>query len=264
MKGLEQIEMLRKEIDECDKSLIKTFERRMELVMEILDYKRQNKLPILHSQREGEIIERALGSLNEKEFVEEVECFLNEILRMSRKLQSKKLFPYNIILIGFMGVGKSTVAKKLAKALEMKTVDSDTIIEEKMGMSITDIFKKNGESFFRKIEKDVIKDLSALNNTIISCGGGVVLDKENIINLRRNGKVILLQAEPKTIYERLKQDNSRPVLQGSKSLEGIEKLLDERKIAYDSSADIIIKTDNQSVEEISTKIIKRLYEMDEY
>ncbi len=163
-----------------------------------------------------------------------------------------------------MGVGKSSVGKKLSKKKKKKKIDTDAMIEEKMGMSITDIFEKQGEEFFRKIERNVIKELSTIDNTILSCGGGVVLDKENVINLKKNGRIILLQAEPTTIYERIKQDNTRPILNGAKSLENIKELLKRRDTAYKGSADIIIKTDNQTLEEISTEIIVKLYDMDKY
>lgn len=259
-----KIEELRQEIDKCDKLLIEVFQRRMELVMGILQNKRENKLPIFHFQREQEILERALSNLDEEHYSNEVEDFLRNILKISRKLQSQKLFPYNIVLIGFMGTGKSTVGKKLSQKLAMEYIDTDALIQERTGMSINEIFQNYGESYFRDIEKDVIAEVSNMKNTIILCGGGVVLNKENIIALRKKGKIILLKAEAATIYGRIKEDDTRPLLNGQMALETIEKLLQKRKETYKDASDIIIETDNKTVEEISTEIINKLYLMDEY
>lgn len=259
-----KIEKLRQEIDKCDKLLIEVFQRRMELVMGILQNKRENKLPIFHFKREQEIIERALSNLDEEHYSNEVEDFLRNILKISRKLQSQKLFPYNIILIGFMGTGKSTVGKKISQKLAMEYIDTDVLIQERTGMSINEIFQNYGESYFRNIEKNVIAEVSNMKNTIILCGGGVVLNKENIIALRKKGKIILLKAEAATIYGRIKEDDTRPLLNGQMALETIEKLLQKRKETYKDASDIIIETDNKTVEEISTEIINKLYLMDEY
>ncbi|SNS81316.1 shikimate kinase /chorismate mutase [Anaerovirgula multivorans] len=261
---LDQIDVLRKEIDECDKALVQIFQRRMELVMEVLDNKRKNNLPILHAQREQQILEKALSNLNESHFADEVEHLLREILKISRGLQSKKLFPYNIVLVGFMGTGKSTVGRDLSRKLEMGCRDTDAMIQEKAGMSIKEIFKKFGEAHFRKLEKEVVAEVSQLKNTIIFCGGGVVLKEENVENLRQNGKIILLTAQPETLYERISQDDTRPVLKGQMSLEGIRSLLKQRNQAYNDSADVAIQTDDKSVDEISTQIITKLYAMDQH
>lgn len=261
---LDQIDVLRKEIDECDKALVQIFQRRMELVMDILEHKRKNNLPILHSQREKEIIQKSLSYLNEGHYAGEIEHLMREILKVSRKLQSEKLFPYNIALVGFMGTGKSTVGKDLSRKLEMGYMDTDAMIQEKMGMTIKEIFKRYGEAHFRKLEKEVVAEVSEAKNTIILCGGGVVLKQENVENLRKHSKVILLKAQPETLYERIRQDDTRPVLKGQMSLEGIRDLLEKRKEAYNESADMTIQTDDKSVDEISTQIITQLYAMDQY
>ena len=260
---LEKIEELRREIDECDNALVQIFERRMSLVLEILENKKKNALPILHTQREEEIITKALSNLNEENYNKEVEWLLREVLKISRSLQSKKLFPYNIVLIGFMGTGKSTVGRDLARKLEMGYKDTDAMIQEKMGMSISNIFEKHGEAFFRDIESKVVEEVSSSANTIIFCGGGVVLNKKNVENLRKNGRVVLLKAQPETILKRLHEDETRPVLKGYFSLEGLQELMNQRNQAYNDSADITIDTDNISIDEISTRIIGQLYEIDQ-
>ncbi|ABR46876.1 chorismate mutase [Alkaliphilus metalliredigens QYMF] len=260
---MEIIEELRKEIDECDRVLMKTFEKRMELVMKILENKRKNNLPIFHAQREQEIMEKALRNINGEQYVQEAEQFLQGIMKLSRSIQSKNLFPYNIVLAGFMGTGKSTVGRDLSQKLEMRYVDTDAMIEERMGMTIKKIFKEYGEAYFRKLEEELVAEVSHLKNTIIFCGGGVVLKGQNVSNLKLNGRVILLQAEPENIYQRIKQDDTRPVLKDQMSLEGIENLLKQRNKAYSESADMVIQTDDKTVDEISTEIITKLYAMNQ-
>ncbi|SDJ96764.1 shikimate kinase [Natronincola ferrireducens] len=255
------IEELRKEIDGCDMALVEIFQRRMKLVLEILENKRKNNLPVLHPQREEEIIEKVLKNLKEDTFAHEVEDLLMKIFKISRRIQSEKLFPHNIVLIGFMGVGKSTIGRDLSRQLEMKYVDTDQLIEERVGMPIKEIFEKYGQAFFRDLEKNIIEEVSGSKNKIIICGGGVVLNPENIRSLRRYGKTILLKAKAATIYDRISQEDSRPVLKGRMSLEGIEQVLQQRDNAYHDAADIIIETDNKPIEKISTDIITGLYEI---
>src|SRR3972149_7672422 len=112
----------------------------------------------------------------------------------------------NIVLVGFMGTGKSVVGKKLAKVLKRELVDTDKLIEKKAGKPIPDIFSENGEPYFRELESKVIEDISKKEKCIIITGGGVVLREENITNLKKNGVIICLNASPKIIYERVKHD----------------------------------------------------------
>ncbi len=257
-----QLDDLRKEIDKCDRVLIEYFQQRMSLVKKVLQFKRDNKLPVFHHKREGEIIENALLNLKEDCFAEEVEGFLKAILKISRKMQSKQLFPYNIVLIGFMGTGKSTVGKVLSEKLTMNYLDTDSLIEEESQLSIDEIFEKHGVEFFRDLEKETIAKISDKENTIILCGGGVPLYNENIINLRKNGKVILLEAGADTIYQRIKDDTTRPLLKKQMKVEKIKEMLKQRKNVYHDNADIIIQTDNKTIDEISSQIITELYSMD--
>lgn len=164
----------------------------------------------------------------------------------------------NIALIGFMGTGKTTVGKLLSKKLNMKFVESDNIIVEQANKSINEIFEKFGEEKFREIEKNIIKKLSKEKNTIISCGGGVVIKKENISNLQKSSIIILLNSEIKEIIKRLETDKSRPLLKSENKLEKkkrITLLLDKRKDLYLDSADIIIDTTGKKPEQITEEII---------
>ncbi|MCK4463342.1 MAG: shikimate kinase, partial [Candidatus Omnitrophica bacterium] len=110
----------------------------------------------------------------------------------------------NIVLLGFMGTGKTVIAKKLAEKTGMQYVSTDELIVEKEGMSINDIFTKKGEPYFRDVEKKVVYDISGLDNVVLDAGGGIVMDLENIRNLRKKGLLVCLWADPKDIYKRTK------------------------------------------------------------
>ena len=262
MIGLNQLEKARLEIDQCDEAIVENFEKRMELVMDVLHYKRKEGLPIFQPEREQRVIEKVLLSCLNADFHQEIQELYREIMRISRKMQSRKLFPYNISLIGFMGTGKSSIAKELAEKLEMPFVDMDILIQQKTNMTIEEIFEKKGEIYFREIERNTLKELSENNNMIISCGGGVVLNKENILNLKKNSKIVLLEATPSTIFQRLQNDGSRPLLKGEMNISYIENMLLQRKTAYDEAADITIATDDKSFDEISKEVVKSL--LDKY
>lgn len=164
----------------------------------------------------------------------------------------------NIVLTGFMGVGKNTIGKKLAKELGSKFVNTDDIIEKEEGITITQIFKKFGEKHFRELEKEVVKKVAQGKDQVISTGGGVVLDRENISNLKKNGVIIYLWASPEVIRERMKKETHRPLLEGVNREKRIEELLDYRKPFYKKSADYIVDTSHLSVEEAVEKILKYL------
>lgn len=153
----------------------------------------------------------------------------------------------NIVLIGFMATGKTSIGKKISKSLDREFIDTDKLIEEKMAKTIPEIFEEHGEKYFRGLEKETIKQVSQLKNIVISCGGGVPLDPENIVNLRKNGKIFLLQADPQTILERTSKNKNRPLLDGNNSLETIERIMNVRKNIYLQAADTLIDTRGKSV-----------------
>lgn len=162
----------------------------------------------------------------------------------------------NIVLIGFMGAGKSAVSAYLGTHYKMNIAEMDQMIEKQEGMIISDIFKKYGESYFRDKETELLKRLQEERNTVISCGGGIVLRKENIAEMKKNGKVFLLTASPEAIYERVKDDDRRPVLAGRKNVEGIRKLMDERREKYIEAADIVIDTSHKRIPEVCRELMK--------
>ena len=163
----------------------------------------------------------------------------------------------NIVLIGFMGCGKTVVASQLARILGMKVIDVDTEIEKSAEMTINETFKQFGEPRFREIETETIKQVSENNNVIISTGGGAVLKQENMDAMRGKGVIVCLNAAPETILERTKSTRDRPLLLVEKPLERIKKLLEFRKPFYEK-ADIMIDTESKTPLEIAEEIIERI------
>lgn len=163
----------------------------------------------------------------------------------------------NIVLVGFMGTGKTVVGKLLAKKLGREFLELDEIIEEKEECSIKEIFEKKGEPYFRKLEKEAVKEVSQKKAVIISTGGGAIVDEENFENLKRNGILVCLEASPDVILTRTKGLKSRPLINVSDPKKKIEELLEKRKPFY-KKADSCINTDSLSVEQVVEKIQKKL------
>ena len=166
----------------------------------------------------------------------------------------KKLYGDNVILVGYMGAGKTSVGKALAKRKGMNYIDLDEYIEEKEGRSISDIFETEREEYFRNLESECIKELHLLSNTVIATGGGAVLRKENRDNLSKIGHVVYLKADVDTIVDRVKGDESRPLLK-SESEEELRKkisaMLDKRNAYYEMFANQVIYTDRLTPSEIA-------------
>ena len=163
---------------------------------------------------------------------------------------------YNIVLIGLMGCGKTTVGHAYAKRYGLSFVDLDELIEKKEGKKISDIFAEFGEDYFRELESQVIFEISSVKNTIISTGGGILERENNLFNLKKIGTLIYLKASVDTLFERLKDDNKRPLLQCDNPKEKLLELLEKREKNY-LCADIIINAENpikNVIEEINEKI----------
>lgn len=165
----------------------------------------------------------------------------------------------NIVLIGFMGSGKTTVGKELAKNREMNFVDTDAYIEKQAGMSISDIFAVKGEAYFRKLETDTLIHLrDTMSNTVFSTGGGMPLRMENARLLKEIGTVFYLTAANQVIFERVKGDTKRPLLQSENPYQRICELMKERRPLYESAADVLIDTNSNDLDEVLADIINRL------
>ena len=160
----------------------------------------------------------------------------------------------NIYLVGFMGTGKTTVGKILAKSLGKEFVEMDAVIEVREGSEVVDIFAKKGEVYFRKLEKELFKKLSVKKDLVISCGGGLICDEENLRRLKETGTVFCLKASALTVHQRIKEHTHRPILNVEDPQKKIEELLKERAPYY-IQAQHLIDTDNFSPEEIADKII---------
>ena len=166
----------------------------------------------------------------------------------------------NIVLIGFMGTGKSTVGKILAEKLSKDFIEMDDIISQKANKSIPEIFSQDGEITFRELEMQVAKELSEKKNKIISAGGGLVLNKLNIDYLKKKSILVLLRANPKEIFKRISKDGKekRPLLDNIDPVKEIKSLLDFRLNYYNSAAEITISTDNKDPSQIASEIIRKL------
>jgi shikimate kinase len=161
----------------------------------------------------------------------------------------------NIYLVGFMGTGKTAVGKELAKRKKWQFVDLDDLIELKEKRSILDIFAKEGEPYFRRLEKRVLKEVSGEKKFVFACGGGVVLDKDNIRIMKETGIIICLTATPEVILKRISGYTHRPLLNVSDPKKQIELLL-KLRAPYYAQADKAIDTSKISIEEIVARIIK--------
>jgi shikimate kinase len=165
----------------------------------------------------------------------------------------------NIVLIGFMGTGKTAIGRVLAQRLHRKLIEVDALIVKTAGKSIPDIFQNDGEIAFRELEIRAIKIAAAGEKQVIACGGGAVLNTINIDRLRATGVIINLVAAPEIILQRTSGENgSRPLLNTEQPLERIKELQKFRKPFYGRAADITINTSKLSIDAAADKIIARL------
>ncbi len=172
------------------------------------------------------------------------------------------MLDYNIFLIGFMGSGKSTVAKSLSRKLGTSCAEMDEMVVADQDMPITEIFDKHGEEYFRDVESEVLERITKEKHMVVSCGGGTVLRKRNVDFMKENGHIVLLTAKPETILKRVGRSTNRPILNGHMNVEYITELMDKRKDSYMSAAELIVATDDKSIAEITEEIIVELEKFD--
>ena len=163
----------------------------------------------------------------------------------------------NIVLCGFMGCGKTTVGKLIAKALAFTFIDMDDYIVEQCGMSINQLFETYGEAHFRKLETDTIRELSARSELVIATGGGAVMRDENVELLKAGGTLVYLEANAESVYERLKDDTTRPLLAVDNKRAKIEELLAARIPRYRRVADLCVDGGGPA-EQVADTIVKAL------
>jgi len=162
----------------------------------------------------------------------------------------------NIILVGLMGSGKTTIGKQLSKSLERKFLDTDHAIEEKTGVDVSTIFELEGEEGFRSREHNFLRELKDSQKLVIATGGGIVLSSENRDLLKKIGCVVYLRSNIKDLVSRLKDDKTRPLIQNVNLSQKINELFHERDPLYASIADYIIETKNKNINIIKEEIME--------
>lgn len=166
----------------------------------------------------------------------------------------------NVVLIGFMGTGKSAIGRVVAKLLNYQFVDTDQMVEEVTGLSINQIFRKYGEVRFRSEEALAVNKLADKHNLVIATGGGATLNPQSVETLKKTGVFVLLTATPEVILERVSRKNTRPLLAKGKTLDSINNLIAERGESYTKCADITIDTSGRDIEESAEKIVRMIKE----
>ncbi len=164
----------------------------------------------------------------------------------------------NITLIGFMGAGKTAVSEILAKRLKRPRVAVDELIVKLDGREIKEIFSESGEAFFRELESYVIAEAVRQKSLVIDCGGGAVLKNENVERLKSNGVIVYLKASPDALYERVKNQTHRPLLNVEDPRKRIAELLAARADVYEKTSDLIIDTDLKSPDGVAREVIRSL------
>ena len=257
---MNQLEVLRESLGQCDEIILDALLMRNRIVEDIMVYKEANNLPVLQPEQEAKQKGWLEARMEGRRHKKEVNDVFASITQNSKRIQSRNLFNYNIFLIGFMGAGKSTISDYLKNALAMDVVEMDQCIVERQGMSISDIFETYGEEYFRELETNLLIEMQSRSNVVVSCGGGVPMRERNVVEMKKNGRVVLLTAKPETILERLKDNHDRPLLENNKNVSFIADLLEKRRAKYEAAADIVVETDGKSELEICEELIHRLRE----
>ena len=260
---MNDLEMYREQLALCDDKIIDALMERSAIIEKIMAYKEEYGMPILQPQQERKQKVRLEQKLEHNKYQDEIYDVFQRILKNSKRIQARKLFDYNIVLIGFMGAGKTTVSDYLSTMFDMDIIEMDQEITDREEMSIPDIFATYGEEYFRDLETSLLVELQDRKNVIISCGGGTALRENNVAEMKKNGRVVLLTASPETIYERVKDSDDRPVLKGRKNVDGIAELMEQRREKYEAAADIVVQTDHKTVLQVCEELVQRLSEMEE-
>ena len=168
----------------------------------------------------------------------------------------------NIVLIGYRCSGKTSTGKLLAEKLGRPFIDTDDLIINKTGATIDKTVSNYGWQHFRDVEKSVIKEVSSAENLVIATGGGIIINEENIRNLKDNGFIVWLYTDTDTIKKRLNEDKTsaenRPSLTGDDPIDEINKVLEERKSFYRSASDMTVDTTQLDISEVADKIIEEI------
>ena len=258
---MNDLELYREQLALCDDKIIDALVERSMIIEKIMAYKEEYGMPILQPGQEAKQKRRLEEKLSDNRYKDEICDIFHYIRKNSKRIQARKLFDYNIVLIGFMGAGKSTISDYLSTMFAMRLIEMDQVIEEREEMSISDIFATYGEEYFRNLETKLLKELQNTNNCVISCGGGAALKEENVKEMKKNGRVVLLTASPQTVYERVKDCDDRPILDGRNNVEVIAEMMEKRREKYEAAADVVIQTDHKTVLQICEELITKLMEL---
>ena len=182
-------------------------------------------------------------------------CGLNRNNDLKEKYMEKQKVTKNIFMIGFMGSGKSSVSLQLADMTGLPKAEMDQILVDREQMSIADIFAEKGEPYFRAQETELLKEFGSTGPQIVSCGGGVAMNEENVDEMRRTGKIICLTATPDVIYERVKDSRERPILNGNMNVEYIAGLMEARRPFYEKAASVIIDTSHMRIDQVAEAVL---------
>ncbi len=174
-------------------------------------------------------------------------------MRLNVTVQNPRVI-HNIALVGLMGTGKSSVGRIAAEHLGFEFLDTDEWIETQTGKTIAEIFAQNGEATFRKLEEDAAQSLSSRRQIVISAGGGFAINPKNLDSLKSHAFVVCLWASPETIWERVRAQTHRPLLQTADPLGKIRQLLNDRSAAY-HQADAMIHTGFRSPREVAQQVL---------
>lgn len=257
---MKQLEDLRAGLDICDGIILDALRMRNKITEDIAEYKRSHNIRIVQPEQEAQKKAFLEARMEGGRHQEEILNVFNAILFNSKKIQTKALFDYNFVLIGFMGAGKTTISNALKRIFAIDVVEMDQIIAEREGMPVSEIFETYGEQYFRDAETNLLVELQGRKNVVISCGGGTPLREENVAEMKKNGKVVLLAATPETIFERVKDSHDRPLIENNKNIPFIARLMEQRRPKYEAAADIVIHTDGKSEYEICEEIISKILE----
>ena len=256
----QELTKLRASLACADREILEALKKRFACVKKMIQYKKNRGLPIFDEDQEQEKLNGIEAMLQNYPHKAEILKIFSEIMTASKAIQSQKAFDKNIMLIGFMGTGKSTVTKNLGQRLAAKTIEMDDYIVEKEGMSIPEIFEQRGETYFRNCESNLLIVLAQENHLIVSCGGGVPLRDENRALLKNSGTVVWLTATPEAVYNRVKSGRNRPILNGNMNVPFIRELMEKRLEKYEAAADIQIDTTDKAVDDICAELLKKVYD----
>lgn len=248
---MRELNEINHDLDLCNQKILELLNQHLSLKAEVMNTKKAGKLSLL-------LPEQKISVLKDSLYQEEVQDVLTALQLAGKRVGSRCLFEHNIALIGFMGTGKSTISRYLKDMLALKEVDVDAMIVKNQNMAIKDIFAEHGEEYFRRCESEAILSLKDCRQSVISCGGGAVIREENVINLKKISRIVLLTASPETILKRVKGSEERPILNGNMNVEFIKELMEKRADYYYKAADVIIETDHKDVSQICEELLVAL------